>query len=323
MKKLLTIVLILIASLGFSQTKKKVIKIEANNLFESGSYIISDSDKINFERKLQEKIRKFPITDSLLIDVTIISSTDNIKISDKLKSELVEKGYEPNNMGLSKIRNKYTEDMFIDVVCRNRLSTFINEITNIYKTETGNTKYDRYSKIKISVVKLPKIVIMDDCLDVDDVNFKEQQNEYTNQIYNKGLQNKPIKQYYKLVSNSFENTNKELFVLTHKNPYLKIKRKFNKKLVIGASSFVLGTLSFIQGANLQIVNINEVDKNGNVSETDSTITKNRKNERRVWYITSAVLCGVGTYLIIDAFICKNLSLQVGMPSEMIKLNYKL
>lgn len=98
------------------------ININENQLFDEGSFVVSQETKQN----LVNELKKIKESKSKLASVTVISSTDKQSLTVNLQELLKSMKLEPSNVGLSKARN-------------NAVSSIITYLTdNISKLDSGS-----------------------------------------------------------------------------------------------------------------------------------------------------------------------------------------
>ena len=121
--------------------------MDEDAMFASGKFVLSPIDGQNIKAVL-DSIEE---TGSVLVNVTIISSTDKQGISPRLKGTLTSLGYTPDNQGLSQARNNgvksYLTSFGVD-------SSLINQ--EILAEQGGPTidQSARYVKVIFDVVKI-------------------------------------------------------------------------------------------------------------------------------------------------------------------------
>lgn len=122
--------------------------LNEGTMFESGKFILDETDKRNILAIL-DSITK---SESNLIGVTIISSTDKQGLTPALKTTLSSLGYSPDNKGLSSARNNGVAGVLSSIGVD---SSIINQEALF---ERGGPVIDqgaRYVKIAFEVVKYP------------------------------------------------------------------------------------------------------------------------------------------------------------------------
>jgi outer membrane protein OmpA-like peptidoglycan-associated protein len=122
--------------------------MDEDAMFASGKFVISQTDGQNIKSVL-DSIEQ---SESTLVHVTIISSTDKQGISPRLQAVLQSQGYSPDNQGLSQARNNGTKDFLTSFGVDGSI------IKQDILFEQGNAKIDqsaRYVKVIFDVVKIP------------------------------------------------------------------------------------------------------------------------------------------------------------------------
>lgn len=119
-----------------NNTELSVDSLELNynpkQLFEAGSFELTDEFKTDFEEILQSIIE----SGNTVLKINIESSTDKQRVSDEL-SELLEKlGYSGDNEGLSSARNNVVKDLISNIFEENGDST-VPKIEQVIKFEQG------------------------------------------------------------------------------------------------------------------------------------------------------------------------------------------
>jgi outer membrane protein OmpA-like peptidoglycan-associated protein len=121
--------------------------MDEDAMFASGKFVLSPTDGQNIKSVL-DSIQE---TGSVLVNVTIISSTDKQGISPRLQGVLTSQGYTPDNQGLSQARNNgvqsYLTSFGVD-------SSLINQ--DVLAEQGGPTidQSARYVKVIFDVVKI-------------------------------------------------------------------------------------------------------------------------------------------------------------------------
>jgi len=123
------------------------VRLDGAQFFESGKYDLND--------EMIEAINS--IFDSLynegafITDVLVESSTDKQGLSKNLQNELKDKGYSPNNLGLSKVRCQSISDYLVNVIGINDTLILTNQLHEMGTGEIDQSA--RYVNIKIIFIK--------------------------------------------------------------------------------------------------------------------------------------------------------------------------
>lgn len=160
MKRILLLLMLLVLYIPYANsiTEKENFKvINAQNLFASGSAELDEDVIEDFEDNIIDVLMNTPISDSLVIQITIESSTDNQRLSNNLKMLLESQGYEGSNRGLSELRNEEATILVHKILRRNRIRNYTKDINQVVKFETGSGSENRYVKIMFSLVSIEKI----------------------------------------------------------------------------------------------------------------------------------------------------------------------
>ena len=124
----------------------RTIELDTTQNFESGKYVLTDA----MSNVIGSEILDMLSDNVNLVGVYIESSTDKQRLSISLQNELKSKGFDGDNIGLSKARCKSISDFITSI----GVDSSIIETKNLH--EIGDKEIDRdsrYIKIKLMFIE--------------------------------------------------------------------------------------------------------------------------------------------------------------------------
>lgn len=128
-----------------------LFSLHEGEMFASGKFTLSESDRANI-MSILDSINK---SGSVLLNVTIISSTDKQGLTTNLQNTLSNLGYSPNNEGLSKARSSGIFSVLTSIGVD---SSMINQETLFERGGPTIDQSARYVKVAFDVAKIPTVI---------------------------------------------------------------------------------------------------------------------------------------------------------------------